>query len=56
MKNNLASSVESITRIDQKRSVTLSVGADKTTNAQTLLKEFNARTAAYQKNLAENSR
>jgi HAE1 family hydrophobic/amphiphilic exporter-1 len=56
MDNTLASSVESITRIDQKRSVTLSVGADKTTNAQNLLKEFNERTAAYQKNLAENSR
>ncbi len=56
MKNNLTSSVESITRIDQKRSVTLSVWADKTTNAQTLLAEFNTRTAEYQQNLAKNSR
>lgn len=55
MNNNLESSVESITRIDQKRSVTLSVGADATTNAQTLLKEFNERTAAYKTNLAESN-
>jgi multidrug efflux pump subunit AcrB len=55
MDNNLASSVESITRIDQKRSVTLKVGADQTTNAAGLLAEFNARTAEYQKNLAESS-
>ena len=47
MDNNLASSVESITRIDQKRSVTLKVGADQTTNAAGLLAEFNARTAEY---------
>lgn len=56
MRNNLASSVESINRVDQKRSVTLSVGADKTTNAQNLLKEFNARTAEYQKEIANNNR
>lgn len=55
MKNNLESSVESITRIDQKRSVTLSAAADKTTNAQTLLKEFNARTVAYKSELAKNN-
>lgn len=55
MDNNLASSVESITRIDQKRSVTLKVEADQTTNAAGLLAEFNARTAEYQKNLAETS-
>lgn len=55
MDNNLASSVESITRIDQKRSVTLKVWANQTTNAAGLLKEFNARTTEYQKNLAETS-
>jgi len=56
MNNNLESSVDSITRIDQKRTVTLSVGADKTTNAQNLLKEFNARTATYKSELAKNTR
>lgn len=56
MKNNLESSVDSITRIDQKRTVTLSVGADKTTNAQNLLKEFNTRSASYKSELAKNSR
>lgn len=55
MDNTLSSSVESITRIDQKRSVTLKVWADQTTNAAWLLKEFNLRTAEYQKNLAKNS-
>jgi multidrug efflux pump subunit AcrB len=55
MDNTLSSSVESITRIDQKRSVTLKVGADQTTNAAGLLKEFNTRTAEYQKNLRETS-
>jgi len=55
MKNNLESSIESITRIDQKRSVTLSVGADTSTNAQTLLKEFNARTVSYRAELAKNT-
>lgn len=55
MDNTLSSSVESITRIDQKRSVTLKVEADQTTNAAGLLKEFNARTAEYQKNLTETS-
>lgn len=56
MKNNLESSVDSITRIDQKRTVTLSVGADKTTNAQNLLKEFNTRSATYKAELAKNNR
>lgn len=56
MKNNLASSVSSITRIDQKRTVTLSVGADKTTNAANLLQEFNTRSAEYQAEVAKNSR
>lgn len=55
MKNTLESSVESITRIDQKRTVTLSMAADQTTNASQLLKEFNLRTADYKRKLAENS-
>lgn len=55
MINTLESSVESITRIDQKRSVTLSVAADTTTNAQTLLKEFNEKTVAYKADMAKNN-
>jgi multidrug efflux pump subunit AcrB len=54
MKNSLESSVSSITRIDQKRTVSLTVWADATTNAAELLKEFNARSKDYQANIAKN--
>lgn len=43
----LKPAVDVITRIDQKRTILLSAGADSTTNGQNILKEFQKRTASY---------
>ena len=43
----LKPAVNVITRIDQKRTVVLSAGADSTTNGPTILKEFEAKSKSY---------
>ncbi len=46
-KIELKPAVNVITRIDQKRAILLSAGADSTTNGQKILAEFNEKTADY---------
>lgn len=42
MKNTLKPSVDTITRIDQKRIIAIQAAANSTTNGTQLLKDFNA--------------